>query len=115
LDKYWLPKVLRRFISFSYKLYEIRYIKKFDYLLSVSEIIVNRFKNYNSRTSIITNYPLLHEFTVNAESKREQAICFAGTINKEYNHYLIMDALEKCNGVYYFLAGSGGYLNYLKS
>ena len=65
---------------------------------------------------MITNYPIVDE---NEEIVRnpEKAICFAGGIGKQWNHDIILKAIENIDDIKYILAGKGSeeYFNKLKA
>ena len=114
LDKKWIPKPFRSIIAKAYSTYEKISLKKLDAVISVTPHLTNRLKTINRNTFEITNYPLLRN-TQKSENV-EKAICFAGNIKREYNHHLILEAIERIEGVKYILAGHGDpkYIEELK-
>jgi glycosyltransferase involved in cell wall biosynthesis len=117
MGKYWIPKLVRYPISTIYKIYEKYCVKKFDAILSVTPHIVDRFKQLNANTIIITNYPILNKEPKLLSSEQDKSICFAGGICEQWMHENIIQALGKVAGASYLLAGTGdiGYINKLKS
>ena len=115
-DKYWIPKLIRNIVSKAYEIYEQRSLKKYDGLISVTPHVVDRLKKINKNTVMITNYPIVDE---NEEIVRnpEKAICFAGGIGKQWNHDIILKAIENIDDIKYILAGKGSeeYFNKLKA
>ena len=116
IDKEWLPKYIRSFVSNVYKIYEKKSISKYDAVVSVTPHIVERLSKINSKAVMITNYPIVNN---QIEIKREPklAICFAGGVGKQYHHEEIIRAIEPIEGMAYILAGnaSDSYMKLLKS
>lgn len=113
-EKEWIPKYLRNFISFMYYNLEKTSLKNYQGVISVSPQIVERLKLINPNTVMITNYPKI----TNCKSTRkpQKSICFAGTINSEWNHIEILDAIQDIEDITYYLAGPADeiYLEKLK-
>lgn len=114
MDKQWIPKPLRSMISRVYSLYEKRVLKRLDAIVSVTPHLTKRLQSINENTIEITNYPILRE--IQQARNKEKAICFAGNIKREYNHHLILEALDQLGGIKYILAGQGdpAYIEELK-
>ena len=111
LTKKWLPSFLRKPVSKLYVFYEKQMLRCYDALVSVTPIIVDRLKKININTFQITNYPFI-DIDNNSMQKRDNSICFAGTISPQRLHHNILKALESLPNVKYRLAGflSDGYL-----
>lgn len=116
LFKPWIPKIIRKFTSKIYKKYEKNRIKKFDALITVTPKFVDRLKQINPNTIMITNYPILKEKVVNDQISKKKAICFAGGISPQWNHENIIRAIESIDDIEYIIAGSGSpkYIQKLK-
>lgn len=102
-EKVWIPAALRIPISMVYSLFEKHYLKKFAGVISVSPQIVDRLKKINQNTVMITNYPKIKKAELNRHPTK--ALCFAGTINAEWNHMEILDVIQSMEDVTYYLAG----------
>lgn len=116
MDKYWIPKYMRRFASKSYRIYEDRSVRKYDAVISVTPHLVERFKLINSNCAMVTNYPIIN--IVEETSKNpKKAICFAGGISEQWSHHNIINAIEDIPELEYILAGEGEkeYMDSLKS
>lgn len=115
-DKQWIPKLIRNIVSKVYEAYEKYSAKRYDAVISVTPQTVERFIAINPNTVMITNYPIVdeNEDIVRCPSK---AICFAGGVNKQWNHDKILMAIEDINDIKYLLAGNvvSEYLTILKS
>ncbi len=113
-EKGWIPKYLRFPISNFYSVFERLSLKSFSGVISVSPQIVDRLRKINPNTIMITNYPKIE----NAKLVRNpmKSICFAGTINSEWNHLEILNAIEGIENITYYLAGpvEPNYLEELK-
>ncbi len=115
-DKYWIPKPFRRIVAKLYSIYENKCIKRFDSLIGVTPHVVNRFSTVNKNSFMVTNYPIVN-LNSNIDKNPRDAICFAGSIGKQWNHDIVINAIKDIEGVKYVLAGreTGNYMNLLKS
>lgn len=76
LHKYWIkPHFIRQLISKIYNLYEKNTVKKLSGLISVVEIITDKFINKNKAT--IKNFPAIKHF-VTGGSERENTVIYSG-------------------------------------
>lgn len=112
-QKEWIPKLLRRLMSFMYGRYEESILKHLDAVVSVTPSIVDRLKNYNHNTFQITNFPILNEFEDNRSWQKY--ICFTGGVAPQWMHENIIRSIEGID-VKYVVAGivDGNYLEKLK-
>lgn len=107
-DKSWIPLLIRNLIANVYKSYEKYSTKKYDAVISVTPHIVERFSKINPNSIMITNYPIINpDPDKNIVRNPNNAICFAGGINQQWNHDIIILAIEKIKGIKYILAGKG--------
>lgn len=118
-EKEWIPSIFRKIISKMYTLYEKMSILNYDAIISVSPHIVDRLKKINSDTYMVTNYPILKEnmnLKDDTYKKRNNNICFAGAVNKDWNHHVISEAIQEMEDVKYVLVGpsSTSYMLILK-
>jgi len=115
-DKEWIPKILRNLISKLYGFYENWSISKYDGVISVTPHIVERLKRINPNTVMITNYPIVNK-DEEIIRKPQKAICFAGGVSEQWNHDVILKAIEDIKDIKYILAGKGSeeYFNKLKA
>lgn len=118
LYKNWIPKVIRKVISTSYRLYESKKAVNFDALITVTPKIVDRLSKINSNSFMVTNYPILESSydIEETEKQKDNTICFAGGVSPQWNHENIIKAIDKVEYINYSLAGSGPkeYLESLK-
>lgn len=104
-DKTWIPKIIRSTVAMFYGLYEELSISKYDGVMSVTPHVVERLRNTNPNTVMITNYPIVDKNGV-IKRKPEKAICFAGGIGEQWSHENILKAIENIDGIKYILAGT---------
>lgn len=118
-EKEWIPSIFRSIISRMYMIYEKKSIYNYDAIISVSPHIVERLKKINSNTYMVTNYPIIKQ-DINSKNgvieKLDNIICFAGAINKDWNHHVISEAIQEIEDVKYILAGpsSPSYMSLLR-
>lgn len=105
MDKTWIPLIIRRPVSFMYRIYEKLSLKKLDAVISVTPHLTERLKEINKNTIQITNYPILKASKEN--KSKEITICFAGGISEQWNHKKIIKVLKDLKIVRYSLAGRG--------
>ena len=78
LNMNYLPKIVRKVVSPLYEKYENHSIRKFDGVISVDPRIVEKLKQHNSNTVMVTNYPQFKE--IETIDRGDKAICFTGGI-----------------------------------
>ncbi len=103
LSKQWIPKVLRKGISFASEKMERYSSKKFDAIVTATPHINKRFKKYNSMSTTIHNYPLLGELMgqdnkpVTFESETTFKVVYLGGIYLLRGIKEMIHAVEKVN------------------
>lgn len=117
-EKEWIPRIFRKVISKMYMIYEKKSIKNYDAVITVSPHILDRLKKINPKTFMITNYPILKESRLCSNcsyESRKNIICFAGSVNKDWGHHVVMDAIEEIENIMYILVGpsSDSYISLL--
>lgn len=98
LAKTWIPRWMRKPISFVYEKYENRIVRSLDAVVVPTPHIRDRFINYNINTTIVANYPLKQEFseTLVPVEKKEQA-CYVGGITRQRGIMQIAEATHRAN------------------
>lgn len=107
LSKSYLPKYLRRIISKFFEIYENYAVKKFDYIITSTPFIKDRFLKINHKTIDVQNMPILSEFT-NIEHKwetKEKALCYIGGITKIRGIEEIIVVVKQLPEIILFIAG----------
>lgn len=109
----WIPKIFRRVLSFFFEKYEKRIVKNFDAIITVTPQIVEKFKEINDKTYLITNYPTINISKVN--DKKSNYLCFAGGLTNSYMFENVLDALSDINDFEFkfLIAGAPSYKGYL--
>jgi len=107
LNKTWIPKLLRRFVSIIFETYENYATKRFDGIVTATPFINNRFKSIGCNSVNINNYPILSELhtpKIKWENK-EKIVCYVGLIGKLRGLFEMIEAINKTSDINLFLAG----------
>lgn len=83
LTKNWIPKAFRKVISKSFELLENFAAKRFDFIITATPYILERFLTLGCRAQDIKNYPLLNELKMEDcnWSEKEDTVCYMGGIS----------------------------------
>ena len=114
----WIPVIVRYFLSPIYSYYENLIARDLDAIISVTPLIVEKFKRINLSTYQVTNYPTMDIRTNKTLIIKKRNVCFAGNITYSYLLENVIASLSKTSEVKLFLAGepvSNHYLKKLKS
>lgn len=114
LHKSWIPREIRKVVSFFYGRYEERVAARLDALVTVTPKFVERLKQINLNTYMITNYPIKRRNSHSPIYEKKRAICFAGKISPQWNHESIIRAIESIDDIEYIMAGRGRH-EYIES
>ncbi len=97
LDKHWIPGFARKLTSKMFSAYERYVSKRISGVISVTEIICNRFKTFNPNVELVANYPLMNE----TQSLREinidvvpRRICYVGGLFPKRGVKELVQAME---------------------
>lgn len=121
LNKSYIPFILRRIVSGVYASLMTMYLKKYNAVFTVTDWILtalcNRHKIKNAY--LLTNFPVINkEFYLSKDEymKREDTVCYIGSIYVQSRQEIILDALAYMPSVKYLLAGRfDNGINYVKS
>lgn len=97
LLKQWIPAPLRKTISFIFEKYEKYASKKFDYIITSTDTIRDRFIKYGANSRSLYNYPLLKEFndiSKQKDVKKNKLVCYVGGISKDRGLNQMLDAIN---------------------
>jgi glycosyltransferase involved in cell wall biosynthesis len=95
LSKPYLNKFSKVILSKIIEIYENYAAKKFDYIITATPYIRDRFKKLNPNTIDINNFPLLNEFyTLDIKTKNGNAVCYIGGISKKRGIVELIKSLE---------------------
>jgi len=106
LDKTYIPKTFRLFVSYIYSKYELFVIKNISGVVVATPHMVKRFKRSNYNVSVVTNYPIVKDKQVRTHKNTLRKICFAGSIDHRWNHDKIINAINEIDNIEYLLAGN---------
>jgi len=95
LSKQWIPIQLRKTFSWMIERIENYSAKRFDYIITATALLRDRFLKVNERTQDINNYPVLSEFHMpNADwNSKEKSVCYIGGIGELRGIYEMVDAI----------------------
>lgn len=114
-SKEWLPKCLRVPMAKIYEMFEKRICSGLDAIISVTPHLCRKYHGMNEHTYMVTNYPIVQPLA--NEKRIDGQICFAGGIDRLWNHERIIDTISHIGGCKYLLMGkvySEDYLEKLK-
>ncbi|NMB40787.1 MAG: glycosyltransferase family 4 protein [Firmicutes bacterium] len=82
LAKHWIPGFLRTSISWAVERIENYAAHRFDYIVTATPYIRDRFLKVNKRTIDVNNFPILTElYTPNVDwDSKEKSVCYVGGI-----------------------------------
>lgn len=95
LTKPYLNKFILKILSFFIEIYENYSAKRFDYIITATPYIRDRFNKINKNTIDINNYPLLNEFAIIEHNyKQYNNICYVGGITRVRGIVELIKAIE---------------------
>lgn len=82
MSKPWIPRPLRAHISRSFEVYENYAAKCFDYVITATPFIKQRFMRHCAKVEVVNNYPILGELGVahGTRPQKERAVTYVGDI-----------------------------------
>lgn len=85
LSKGWIAAPLRKTVGLTVEQFENYAAKRFDYILTATPFIRDRFLKVNRSTIDVNNYPLLSELHISNTNwnNKEKLVCYVGGIAKE--------------------------------
>lgn len=118
IEKDWLPRVIRKPLSFVVENYMNSILRSYHAITSPHSHVVDNLKGINPNTTLITNFAKIlpsKEITLDEYLRRNQVICYSGTVYLHSNQISIFDALKNFSDVTYNIAGycSPDYLEVL--
>tara|TARA_B110000027_G_C16111765_1_gene298066 strand:+ start:999 stop:2105 length:1107 start_codon:yes stop_codon:yes gene_type:complete len=96
LIKKWIPKILRKFISLIYSVYEKKYSKKMDALLVPQPIMFDYFKNINNCTVVVENFVITNHKKIPLKTKKfdSKIIFHPGGLTNERGVFNMINAMS---------------------
>jgi len=95
LAKHYLNNFSKKIISFIYSKYEILSLKKFDFVVSATPIIKDKFLKAEIKSEYINNFPIINDFLKLNPKFEENNFCYIGTLYKTRGIEEIVKAVEK--------------------
>ena len=102
LEKKYLPKITRKFISFIFKKYFKYVAKRIDSVICCYHQTKESLEKHNTHTPLVFNFPIVNESKF--EYTKGNKICYAGGLMEQWNHHIVSDAINDSN-VKYIIAG----------
>ncbi len=119
LDKYWLPRWIRKPVSAVASAVEYVAARWFFNISAATPLIAERFRRITEKTVNINNYPWPAELVpLETSQTRKCQVCYVGNITRVRGLQPIIDALPLLPGVTFVLCGEfsePGYADELKA
>ena len=107
LGKPYLNKPLKLILSKGFELYEKYACKKFDYIVTATPYIKDKFLKINKNSIDINNFPILGELSNDtAWNEKKDEVCYVGGIAEIRGIKEMIKAMEYTNNIKLNLAGS---------
>ncbi len=106
LDKPYIWKPLRSLISKLADIYEHVVIPKFDYVVTATPFIKDKFESFHPRVTDVNNFPILGEFEPETDwSIKKNAVAYVGAISSIRGIQALVEAMGHTNDTTLFLGG----------
>ncbi len=107
LDKYWIPKPLRKLVSRLYRAYETHAAARIDTVITATPYIEKQFEGRARRAVTVNNYPMLDDIRFNDTpfEQRERKTCYAGGISDLRGEGIMIEAMSAFDDASLVLAG----------
>ena len=114
-EKHYIPKPLRLIVKFAYETFQTYACKRIDAVITATPNITDYFKGIGCQRVIdLCNFPLLNNNFVEPDY-RSRTLSFAGGTTGQWNHDIIISAIDKMDNVKYSLCGNNNsYIERLK-
>lgn len=115
LEKQYLPRGMRSLVHTLYVRYQNYVCRRLDAIVTVTPSLTRAFQKVHPSVWEVRNYPILEERGTE-QNCREKTIVFAGGISEQWNHHILLKAMERVPEYRYCLCGSAGeaYLQKLR-
>ena len=100
MDKTWIMKPLRSFVSKLYRSYETHIVRKIDAVITATPHIAEKFAGRAKKTEVINNYPRLDDviFHDTPFTERGAVICYAGAVDVLRGEDVMREAMHSVKG-----------------
>ena len=100
LDKYWIPKVMRKFVSALYKCLEAYVVRSLDAVVTATPYIANKISKHNKNTRDVRNYPILDNILILTKNisyfQKENTVCYVGGLTEQRGISDMIEAIDNC-------------------
>lgn len=83
--------------------YEKKIAKKADYIITVNDILVDKFKKYNKNVVLLPNYPVIENETPEKKHIDKPTFTYVGGLTKDRGILQILEAIKLVNGNYKYI------------
>ncbi len=83
--------------------YEKRLAKQADYIVTVNEILVEKFKKYNDNVVLLPNYPVIANDTVNKRYGSKPIFTYVGGLTKDRGILKILEGIKLVENDYKYV------------
>lgn len=102
-------KIGKEFFTKLIYLYEKKMAKEADYIISVNNILINKFMKYNDNVALIPNYPILNLHLSEKEYNETPTFIYVGGIREDRGILKILESIKLTKGKYkYVFIGAFG-------
>ena len=105
LEREWIPSFFRKILLKIYIQKEKKILPKLDYIICAAGQIRDKLIPYNKKTLVIENFPILNS-NIKKVKHDKKVICFAGGIDKTWNHDKVIEAISSIKNIRYDIAGN---------
>lgn len=96
-------KIGKEFFTKLVYLYEKKMAKKADYIISVNNILVNKFLKYNDNVALIPNYPILNLHSSEKQYNEVPTFIYVGGIREDRGILKILESIKLTKGKYKYV------------
>lgn len=116
-EKTYIPLIIRKVVNSLFIHYLEWACSQFDAIVSVDPYICDRYKKLNEHVVMVANFPRIEDSKCVQRKPQNKYIAFAGGIDAQWNHDIIIKAIENVDDIQYVLCGRANeeYLSYLKT
>ena len=107
LGKQYLKKPMMILLSKGFEIYERYACRKFDYIITATPYLKDKFLRINKKTIDINNFPILGELSNSVNwSEKKNEVCYVGTIGHVRGIIELVKAMEYTNEIKLNLVGT---------
>ena len=112
LSKPYLGTITSRFFSFIIEIIENYFASKFTAVITATSFIRDRFLKINFKSIDVNNFPLLHEFEDFSSLKKQNEVCYVGSLSEVRGIYELVESFNYLDSVKLNLGGSFNNSNF---